>query len=245
MSYKATGWKLGGAARLGEFIHEQHPYPWQMELPVNLENPSNYEDVEKEGPGKHRDQTNPFTVVDVTGDRERFMEGLFWHFGGKPPDEQGHPDRVHVQGRRQQGVQAAPAHRVRGRRGRDVAARSVVRRTGGFGARVTASPRVRRWCDPGVVLARRRRLRSPRRGIAGAADASTAGTQTRRPGDSRGRARRGSRPRTREDRASWRAIMGRGAPGAQARVEALEQEVEDLEGPAPSARSGGLEIRCR
>ena len=49
----------------------------------NLDSPSNYEDVEKERPGKHRDQTNPFTVVDVTGDRERFMEGLFWHFGGK------------------------------------------------------------------------------------------------------------------------------------------------------------------
>jgi Dyp-type peroxidase family len=84
MSYKAQGGKLpANAAQLGEFIHQQNPYPWQMELP-NLDSPSNYEDVEKEGPGKHRDQTNPFTVVDVTGDRERFMEGLFWHFGGKP-----------------------------------------------------------------------------------------------------------------------------------------------------------------
>ena len=86
MSYKAQDGKLSAdAARLlGEFIHQQNPYPWQMELPMDLERPSNAEDVEKEGPGKHRDQANAFTVVDVTGDRERFMEGLFWYFGGKP-----------------------------------------------------------------------------------------------------------------------------------------------------------------
>jgi len=86
MSYKAQDAKLSAdAARLlGEFIHQQNPYPWQMELPMDLERPSNAEDVEKEGPGKHRDQANAFTVVDVTGDRERFMEGLFWYFGGKP-----------------------------------------------------------------------------------------------------------------------------------------------------------------
>lgn len=85
MNYKGQDGKQSpDAARLlGEFIHQQNPYPWQMELPVELERPSNYEDVEKEGPGKHRDQTTPFTVVDVTGDRERFMEGLFWYFGGK------------------------------------------------------------------------------------------------------------------------------------------------------------------
>jgi len=86
MSYNTQDGKLSAdAARLlGEFIHQQNPYPWQMELPLNLESPSSYEDVEREGPGKHRDQRNPFTVVDVTGDRERFMEGLFWYFGGKP-----------------------------------------------------------------------------------------------------------------------------------------------------------------
>jgi hypothetical protein len=86
MSYKAHDAKLSpDAARLlGEFIHQQNPYPWQMDLPLDLERPVNDEDVEKEGPGKHRDQGNPFTVIDVTGDRERFMEGLFWYFGGKP-----------------------------------------------------------------------------------------------------------------------------------------------------------------
>ena len=86
MSYKAQGGKLpANAASLGEFIHQQNPYPWQMELPVDLESLRRTTRTwKRRGPGKHRDQTNPFTVVDVTGDRERFMEGLFWHFGGKP-----------------------------------------------------------------------------------------------------------------------------------------------------------------
>ena len=70
-----------------------------MELPLDLERLSSYEEVEMEGPGKHRDQGNPFTVVDVTGDRVRFMEGLFWYFGRQAaPDEQGHPHRIPVHG---------------------------------------------------------------------------------------------------------------------------------------------------
>lgn len=86
MSYRSQDGRLSAEAarRLGEFIHQQNPYPWQMELPLDLERLSSYEEVEMEGPGKHRDQGNPFTVVDVTGDRVRFMEGLFWYFGGKP-----------------------------------------------------------------------------------------------------------------------------------------------------------------
>jgi len=70
--------------RLGEFIHTQNPYPWQMELPVDLAAPANPEDVEKDGIGRNRDAGHPFEVPDVWGDRDRIMQGLFWYFDGKP-----------------------------------------------------------------------------------------------------------------------------------------------------------------
>ena len=72
-------WNTAGARRDGTALRQAGSV-----ASSRVASAGNYEDVEKEGPGKHRDQTNPFTVVDVTGDRERFMEGLFWHFGGRP-----------------------------------------------------------------------------------------------------------------------------------------------------------------
>jgi len=67
--------------RLGNFICEENPYPWPLNLSTDFDQPGSPR-VYRAGLGKHADQGTPFRVVELNLADPRYMEGLFWSLGG-------------------------------------------------------------------------------------------------------------------------------------------------------------------
>lgn len=67
---------------LGNFIFNENPYPWPLDLPPNFDQAGS-PNVLKASLGKDKDQKTPFKVVELDRDDPRYMEGLFWGFGEK------------------------------------------------------------------------------------------------------------------------------------------------------------------
>jgi Dyp-type peroxidase family len=67
--------------RLGNFISEENPYPWPLNLPADFDQPGSPH-VFRAGLGNHADQKTPFKFVDLERDDPRYLQGLFWSLGG-------------------------------------------------------------------------------------------------------------------------------------------------------------------
>jgi len=61
---------------LGELMHGENPYPWDMEI--------RFEEMVKDGPGRETDARRKFRVTDVYQDRAKILDANFWYFKGKP-----------------------------------------------------------------------------------------------------------------------------------------------------------------
>ena len=67
---------------LGQFIFNENPYPWAMNLPnLATQNPQG---VERDGIGQNFNAVQPYGTTDVYPDKAKVMQGLFWYFDGNP-----------------------------------------------------------------------------------------------------------------------------------------------------------------
>lgn len=67
---------------LGRFVYEQNPYKESAKLPSNFKS----KQVKNAGPGRSKNQKNPFKKADAfrfpPKEREKeILKGLFWYFG--------------------------------------------------------------------------------------------------------------------------------------------------------------------